>query len=143
MTGAEYGSDSVAPKVHQLSTTSKAALEIATPWLLLLGGFLFGVGWIAGLYGLWRSKVWSVGDKILGTLVWPGGLATVAVFFRLASNGRICLGSATYTSSGPPVCAHTAAVPASNLSILIALFAAGLAALVVARLQHVRQLHSR
>jgi len=43
--------------------------------LLLFGGFLFGIGWIVGVVLLWLSDVWSVRDKIMGTLIVPGGLA--------------------------------------------------------------------
>ena len=42
--------------------------------LLLIGGFLGGVGWIAGVVLLWTSHAWTLRDKILGTLVLPGGL---------------------------------------------------------------------
>jgi uncharacterized membrane protein len=42
--------------------------------LLLIGGFLWLVGWIAGIVLLWLSDVWSVRDKIIGTLLVPGGL---------------------------------------------------------------------
>jgi uncharacterized membrane protein len=46
--------------------------------LLLVGGFIIPVfGWFAGVVLLWISNVWSVGDKLLGTLVFPGGLAAV------------------------------------------------------------------
>jgi hypothetical protein len=41
---------------------------------LLLGGLLFGVGWLVGVNRLWRSPVWSRSEKLLGTLVVPGGL---------------------------------------------------------------------
>ena len=41
---------------------------------LLLGGLLFGVGWLVGVNRLWRSPVWSRSEKLLGTLVLPGGL---------------------------------------------------------------------
>ena len=44
---------------------------VAIP-LLLVGGFLFGVGWIVGVVFLWLSDVWSVRDKIIGTLIVPG-----------------------------------------------------------------------
>lgn len=50
-------------------------LEVAALVLLALGGFIFGVGWIVGVVLLWMSPLWSVGEKLLGTLVWPGGLA--------------------------------------------------------------------
>jgi uncharacterized membrane protein len=44
--------------------------------LLLIGGFLFLVGWVAGVVLLWISDVWSARQKIIGTLLVPGGLAT-------------------------------------------------------------------
>ena len=44
--------------------------------LLLFGGFIFVVGWFAGLILLWSSRAWTTRDKWIGTLVIPGGLAT-------------------------------------------------------------------
>jgi hypothetical protein len=41
---------------------------------LLFGGLLFGIGWLVGLKRLWRSPNWSRSEKLLGTLVLPGGL---------------------------------------------------------------------
>ena len=32
------------------------------------------VGWLVGLVLLWRSRSWTTLEKVLGTLVWPGGL---------------------------------------------------------------------
>lgn len=49
--------------------------EWAAIVLLLLGGFVFGIGWIAGLILLWSSSAWRTLDKWIGTLVLPGGLA--------------------------------------------------------------------
>ena len=51
--------------------------EWAAIILLLFGGFVFGVGWLAGLILLWSSRNWNVKEKWLGTLVVPGGWATV------------------------------------------------------------------
>lgn len=51
-----------------------SAMDRATPWLILFGGFAFGFGWLVGLYGLWSSKTWRIWDKLLGTFFWPGGL---------------------------------------------------------------------
>jgi hypothetical protein len=44
--------------------------------LLLFGGFIFGLGWVAGLVLLWGSRAWTMREKWIGTLVIPGGLAT-------------------------------------------------------------------
>lgn len=43
--------------------------------LLLLGGFLFIIGWFVGVVLLWISDAWSTRDKLIGTLIVPGGLA--------------------------------------------------------------------
>jgi hypothetical protein len=48
--------------------------------LLLIGGFFLGIGWIVGAVLLWRSNTWTVADKLIGTLLWPGGLVTGLVF---------------------------------------------------------------
>jgi hypothetical protein len=47
--------------------------------LLAVGGLFIGVGWFFGLYLLWRSRVFSVVDKLIGTLFWPGGLASAMI----------------------------------------------------------------
>jgi hypothetical protein len=44
--------------------------------LLPLGGFVLGVGWLVGLILLWSSHLWTTRDKLIGTLVVPGGLLT-------------------------------------------------------------------
>jgi hypothetical protein len=48
--------------------------EWAAIILLLLRGFIVGLGWVAGLVLLWSSRAWSTRDKWVGTLVVPGGL---------------------------------------------------------------------
>jgi hypothetical protein len=53
--------------------------EWAAIILLLFGGFVFVVGWFAGLVLLWSSRAWNTRDKWIGTLVIPGGLATALV----------------------------------------------------------------
>jgi uncharacterized membrane protein len=58
-------------------------METAALVLLLFGGFAFGVGWIIGLVLLWSSAVWTPWEKLLGTLVVPGGLAFSAFVFEL------------------------------------------------------------
>lgn len=74
--------------------------EIVAVVLLLLGGFVFGVGWIAGVVLLWTSRVWSIRDKLIGTLIVPGGLAAVFPVLLIAGEPtkHICKGVATEVS---------------------------------------------
>lgn len=77
---------------------SRSTREWAAIFLLLFGGFVFGIGWIAGLILLWSSRAWNLRDKWVGTLIWPGGLAAGLFFasFVLAGSAQVC-------SSGPTV----------------------------------------
>ncbi len=49
-------------------------LEIVTLLGLLVGGFVFIIGWFVGLVLLWVSQAWTTREKLVGTLVVPGGL---------------------------------------------------------------------
>ncbi|WP_127355602.1 hypothetical protein [Actinacidiphila soli] len=62
------------PPAAGASGAGVGGLEIATVVLLLVGGFLFGIGWIVGLILVWSSRRWTPVDKLLGTLLFPGGL---------------------------------------------------------------------
>ncbi|HEX9717275.1 MAG TPA: hypothetical protein VGA93_04960 [Actinomycetota bacterium] len=60
------------------------ALEWIAVVLLLIGGIVVPViGWIVGVVLLWASSVWTVRDKLIGTLVVPGGLLP-ALYFTVA-----------------------------------------------------------
>ena len=63
----------------------RRVLDTGTVVLLLIGGLLIGLGWIAGAVLLWASPRWRISDKLLGTLVWPGGLAAVLVVPRFGT----------------------------------------------------------
>lgn len=60
--------------------------EWAAVILLPLGGLVVGVGWLIGLILLWSSRLWTTRDKLIGTLIVPGGIAT-AVWVVLATTG--------------------------------------------------------
>jgi hypothetical protein len=60
----------------------KRAFDIGTVVLLLVGGLLIGFGWVVGVFMLWVSPRWRTSDKLLGTLVWPGGLAAELAVLR-------------------------------------------------------------
>lgn len=55
------------------------AREIFAILLLLIGFPLLIVGWFAGVILLWTSDRWSTRDKLIGTLLWPGGLGLVLI----------------------------------------------------------------
>jgi hypothetical protein len=53
--------------------------ELAAVMIVLAGGVIVPViGWLVGVTLLWASPRWQFGDKLLATLVWPGGLAGLA-----------------------------------------------------------------
>lgn len=68
------------------------------PWLVALGGFAVGVGWLVGVAWLWSSRTWTRGEKALATLVVPGGVALSLplLVFSLATRTADC------TKSGGP-----------------------------------------
>jgi hypothetical protein len=78
--------------------------EWSAIFLLLFGGFLFFVGWIAGLILLWSSRAWTARDKLIGTLIVPGGLATVLPLMLVVGSTRECVrlnGGPQHCTGGP------------------------------------------
>lgn len=62
--------------------------ETATLIMLLVGGLVLPlIGWLVGVMLLWSSSVWNTRDKLIGTLVVPGGLGlSLFLFFTLGSS---------------------------------------------------------
>ena len=88
-------------------STHRGWQETVAIVLLLVGGFIFVFGWLVGVVLLWLSDVWTLRDKLLGTLVVPGGLALpayLALGFGLSSSTTDCVGQVggamTCTTSG-------------------------------------------
>lgn len=87
--------------------------------LLLVGGFAWGIGWVVGVVLLWLSDVWNTRDKLIGTLLVPGGLALplfllVVVGFSTGTHTSCTgFGTADGTSSfNPPMnCTHSGGLP--------------------------------
>lgn len=68
--------------------------EVAAVALVLLGGLFVPVlGWLFGVALLWGSPVWTRRDKLIGTLLIPGGLSVApwALIF-LIDIGPSCAG---------------------------------------------------
>jgi hypothetical protein len=91
-----------APPAHR----GPGGLEVTAMLLLLLGGFMLLVGWVAGCVLLWVSPRWRWPGKLLGTLVWPAGLLAPWVAAGWAGGGESCSGGtglpSTCTATGPP-----------------------------------------
>jgi uncharacterized membrane protein len=69
------------------------ALEIAALILLPIGGIILPViGWFIGVILLWSSRVWTTGEKLAGTLLFPGGLLLPAGLGLGAVWGQSCSG---------------------------------------------------
>lgn len=87
--------------------SAPGALEIAAIILLLIGGFFFLVGWVVGAVLLWLSPRWRLADKLLGTLMWPGGLFLIVYVATAPVDNEICSGSTGMPtrciSTGPSV----------------------------------------
>jgi hypothetical protein len=65
--------------------------DAVTVFLLLAGGVIVPVaGWLAGAVMLLVSRRWTLRDKLVGLLVWPGGLA-IAVALIVFSPTRTCV----------------------------------------------------
>ena len=74
--------------------------------LLLIGGVVIPVlGWLVGVVFLWLSRCWTVRDKLLATLLVPGGLLPALYLSLSAATVETCssspAGGTTCTSTGP------------------------------------------
>lgn len=85
------------------SSSGRAGLhEIAAVLFLLGGAFVVpGVGWLVGVVLLWSSPSWTRGQKWLGTLVVPGGLAAPLILIWFGPFISRC--EAVTGSMPPPV----------------------------------------
>ena len=70
--------------------TKTLAFRNASTIASLLGGILiFGLGWFVGLALLWTSPTWRVRDKVLATLVVPGGLPMALIIAAFGVPGTV------------------------------------------------------
>ena len=81
----EAAEDTESDAAAAQSPPRRRVLDTGTVILLLIGGLLIGLGWIAGVAMLWASPRWRTSDKLLATLVWPGGLAAVLAVPRFGT----------------------------------------------------------
>ena len=82
--------------------------------MLTVGSFLLGIGWLIGVVLLWSSRRWRVGEKLLMTLVVPGGpglLPVIGVFVP----AQVC----TSIDGGPETCSGFAFPVAVGIPLFI------------------------
>lgn len=91
--------------------------EWAAIFLLLFGFLAAGIGWVVGVFLLWRSRAWTMRDKLIGTLILPGGLFSTVVLLLLAlgrPRKEMCVHDGTRV-------AHCTHVPSGGPSTLISI----------------------
>lgn len=87
--------------------------ETAAVLLLTVGSFLPVLGWLVGIVLVWTSNRWKTGEKLMATLVFPGGPFLVlwsGAFYSstescsssgsVGPDGTVSNGAETCTSSG-------------------------------------------
>ena len=109
------------------------------PWLLLLGGLILGVGWLLGAVLLWASPTWRTRDKLLGTFVFPGGLAFSFALLSLPASGRSCFSSAPPGQRIVMHCTTSGLVLPFPVGILVLIVAVVAPILTVVHLERVRR----
>jgi len=110
-----------------------SALDVAALILLLIGGLVFPlVGWVVGVVLLWISSAWTARQKLLGTLVVPGGLALpVALLVVATSAGGTCFQQPVHAMRQEALCTDGGSSGHVVGSIFVALLAAASIATIV------------
>jgi HAAS domain-containing protein len=97
-------------------------LERITLVLLLIGGIVIPViGWLVGVVLLWSSEVWTAREKLIGTLVVPGGLALPLFIELAATSSELCVSynGGPATCEGGPSTLHQVLVIALMAALVI------------------------
>ena len=100
---AGAGLEAVSPAHQTTGRRRVGAFELVTVILLLIGGIVLPVlGWVVGAVLLWASARWTTRDKVIGTLVFPGGLAIMVWYRVFWSGSSVCSPDGTCQTSGMP-----------------------------------------
>jgi uncharacterized membrane protein len=76
--------------------------EIFAVILLAIGGFVFVIGWVVGAVLLWTSDRFTRADKIIGTVLVPGGFATGFLALVIGVGAPVSA-QTCYSTSSPAV----------------------------------------
>jgi uncharacterized membrane protein len=90
-------------------TSTSRWVEILAIIFLVPGSVLLPfVGWVIGVILLWASSVWTVRDKIIGTLIVPGGLLAPVVIAMSTACSTVAVDGHVVSSDCPQGFAATA-----------------------------------
>ena len=91
--------------------------------LVSVGVLALGVGWLVGIYLLWTSSTWRIADKLLATVVVPGGVVGgLWLAFRagVRTTSAACVQKAGSSISSAQCVSHsTAALPTLLSDVLV------------------------
>lgn len=109
------------------------ALEVVALVLILLGGVVVPViGWLVGVVLLWISSAWTARQKLLGTLVVPGGLALPAGILLFATSSESACYQQPFPGGGDEMICSSGSIGGQILgSIVVALLGAASIATVI------------
>ena len=105
-------------------------LEVGAVVMLTVGSLIPVVGWVVGLILLWSSGLWRRSEKLLGTLIVPGGpgLALLLGGMAFALPSQTCTSSTSGSTvdggvvtvvTSPEVCTGFAVPPAFGITFLL------------------------
>jgi hypothetical protein len=90
------------------------------------------IGWLVGVALLWISSAWTARQKLLGTLVVPGGLALpVSLLLIATSSESSCYQQPIPGARDHPICSSGASSGQIVGSIVVALLTAASIATIV------------
>lgn len=70
----------------------RSGWDVVALILLLIGGIVLPViGWLVGVVLLWASEAWTAREKLIGTLVVPGGLALPLFLGLYGTSAEVCV----------------------------------------------------
>ncbi|MGI5224247.1 HAAS signaling domain-containing protein [Actinoallomurus sp. CA-142502] len=117
------------PRAAATGRRAVGAFELVAVILLLIGGIVLpGLGWVIGVVLLWASARWTTLDKLIGTLIFPGGLAVGVWFLFFWSGSSVC--------SADGACKTSGAGLASTICLVATVGSIGSAAYLLRRAKH-------
>jgi uncharacterized membrane protein len=135
---ADIAAEARGPVEEQPATAAPAAerrsgaFDVVALVLLLLGGVVVPVvGWLVGVVLLWISSAWTARQKLLGTLVVPGGLALPAGILLLVTFESTCYQQPIPGSRDQMICSSGSTGGQILGSIVVALLGAASIATVI------------